>query len=140
VTAAEEAHPIVTPIKSIVYVSTATKALTAYALEHLVRLARIRNESFQLSGALLCSERKFMQCLEGPAEQLDTVLASILADRRHKGVELLLEQTVSRRDFDGWAMAYSSIYSRNESQKLFDLLSRPGEATPARALLATFRG
>jgi hypothetical protein len=129
-----------TLIKSIVYVSTATEPMTAYALEHLVRQARIRNESLGLSGALLCSERKFMQCLEGPADHLDLVLTCILADRRHKGVELLLEQTLTRRDFSGWAMGYSSIYARNEDKSVTGLIRQREDATPARSLLAAFRG
>jgi hypothetical protein len=56
----------------------------------------------------------FAQVLEGPAEEVDRVLARIERDPRHHDVRLLRTSTIVTRDFPRWVMG--SVVPADEQQ------------------------
>jgi hypothetical protein len=97
----------------IVYQSTATQDFGSLALFKLLTEAQIRNAQLQITGHLLYLNGQFTQCFEGPPEQVETLWQSLLRDKRHTHIELLVRHTTEERRFPEWTMAfstYSSLY------------------------------
>jgi hypothetical protein len=67
--------------------------------------ARSKNKRLSVSGALLVSGEWFVQVLEGDAETVRALFATIEQDSRHDSVTLLETQPVAARVFARWAMA-----------------------------------
>lgn len=94
---------------TIVYVSAATRLLDDAELEGLLRGAREHNARQGITGILLYGDGNFMQLLEGPAEAVDALYASIRRDPRHHMVTTVLEERGRAREFAEWSMAYRRI-------------------------------
>lgn len=60
-----------------------------------------------ITGALVSTEKRFVQYIEGPALHVDHLLASIKADTRHSAVIILQDVDLSQRFFDRWNLAYA---------------------------------
>lgn len=67
--------------------------------------SRSNNEKRNITGALLLTENWFVQVLEGDEAAVRSLFASIQADPRHDGVELLFEGPADDRVFAHWSMA-----------------------------------
>lgn len=105
----------VVPLDSLVYVSTATRALSRADLEGLLQRARTRNLREGITGVLLYAHGNFMQYLEGPAGGLARVYEIIKADSMHRGIIELRRAPVRVREFAGWSMAFRSLCAFGES-------------------------
>lgn len=97
-------------IYDLVYVSTArfdlgvTRDLAA--IDTILVKSRQRNAIVDVTGALLFTEGRFVQALEGEREHVRGVFDRILADPRHADVEILSAQFADRRRFKEWSMAF----------------------------------
>lgn len=95
-------------LSRLVYVSTADPEIAESDLDAILATARSRNGACGLTGLLVFNGFNFMQCLEGPADALEAVFASICADRRHSGVvRVLYDEVCEARVFPDWEMAYA---------------------------------
>lgn len=101
---AADAPRVDSPLRALVYRSTADEHMSAARLGEILRTARSRNACEGLSGLLLYDGTRFLQWLEGPAEALQRVWSSIQADARHHDVELLGRPDLPVRLFRGWDM------------------------------------
>ena len=93
-----------TTLRSIVYVSTASRPIDADELESLLVEARGLNRQNGITGVLLHCEGNFMQCFEGPEEAVQSTYRRILDSRRHKALIELMNDPVKQRTFSGWEM------------------------------------
>jgi hypothetical protein len=59
-----------------------------------------------VTGALVFTEARFAQVLEGPEASITELMADIERDKRHRDVEVVLVESIAERRFPGWAMAY----------------------------------
>lgn len=131
-------------LHSLVYVSTAVDAMSHKSLSSLSEQASARNDSLGVTGLLLYSDRKFMQCLEGSKESIDVLMKSITSDRRHSGLLVLFENEISNREFAEWGMAAVSpdagFTAMVNAQQIGDWLTTSFnvEKNPGRFLLTTF--
>lgn len=75
------------------------------ALGELFSYARSNNKKQHISGALLLSDDRFVQTLEGEEEAVRELFARIERDPRHDSVVVLDAQLVDERVFVRWAMA-----------------------------------
>ena len=132
-------------LQALVYVSSATRLLSADELKHLLERARERNAREKVTGVLLYSNGKFMQYLEGPPAGLNKVYEVIKADPQHEGIIELVHEPISSREFSDWAMAFRDIcaFGAASPPGIDDALSakRPAGAradSAARILLTKF--
>lgn len=96
-------------LEAVLYVSTATRWLTAAELERLLKEARQRNLECGVTGVLLYSYGNFMQYFEGPAEGVTEVYEVIRRSALHQGLIELLHEPIDAREFDDWTMAFRDI-------------------------------
>lgn len=93
-------------LRSVVYVSAATRPFSDVDLALLLTASRLNNEPRGLTGVLLYREGHFIQALEGPEQAVRRTLATIAADPRHTGVWILADALVTTREFGSWSMGY----------------------------------
>jgi hypothetical protein len=91
-------------MRSIVYVSTACYPMKAPELEALLVEARRLNSRYGITGVLLHSDGRFMQCFEGPEQAVEETYARIRASRRHHNLIELSNERVRARSFSAWDM------------------------------------
>jgi len=81
-------------------------AASLQAIDDILAVARNRNASVDVTGALLFTEGRFVQVLEGERDKVHEVFERIGTDARHADVEILSAQYSERRRFKEWSMAY----------------------------------
>jgi hypothetical protein len=93
----------------LLYVSVSTLRLPAEAgqVDTIVGWSQHRNVELGVTGALVFTEKRFAQYLEGPASAVDRLMASIGPDPRHREIDVVLRRPLSARRFPTWAMAYA---------------------------------
>ena len=101
----------------LVYASTASHLWTEHELTALLVQARASNARSGVTGMLLYKDGAFLQVLEGETESVHEIFRRIEADRRHNGVQVLLEETIEQRDFPDWSMGFEKL----EGSKLDEL-------------------
>ena len=94
-------------LERLVYVSVATQSFTQEALDALLVAARDRNRTLGITGLLVYCEPYFAQAIEGPRAAIDTLMTSISADPRHKGVFVVERGPVAERAFEKWEMGFA---------------------------------
>ena len=76
----------------------------ASILAGILSTARVKNAQLDITGALLCRSDVYLQLLEGPVGQVETLYAKIEQDDRHVDVKLLVRSKIEDRLFPSWAM------------------------------------
>lgn len=94
------------------------------AMRDIIRIARARNAGFGVTGALIATDARFAQLLEGEAQAVATLMALISTDPRHTDVRVLHDGPITRRRFPKWSMAYSGL-ARYVANYVEPLLSDP---------------
>jgi hypothetical protein len=75
-------------------------------IDRILMTSRLYNEMTGITGLLVYHDKRFLQVLEGPIDELDKVYERIRRDWRHEDCRLLLKETIVARAFDQWEMAY----------------------------------
>lgn len=132
----------------VVYASRATEVFAPQDLEALAAHAAARNRAIHVSGVLIYSAGHFMQAVEGPAAQVDALLARIALDPRHQALRVLSRGAISGRCFAEWHMGVLQKDGRRDLDldrlmtvaAMFDQCRGTGDLHHrARALLLEFR-
>ncbi|CAN5126898.1 hypothetical protein BH24PSE1_BH24PSE1_11760 [soil metagenome] len=92
----------------IAYFSTATVAQTKSLVEDILTVARAHNARTSITGLLVAGGNRYMQIIEGPRVQVETLWAAILRDERHCAVTELVNRRATARLFGSWSMAFQS--------------------------------
>ncbi len=77
------------------------------AVEGILRVARARNAQLDVTGALLFTQHRFAQLLEGPHAAVQELMTRIRSDARHTDIVVVAQGPIEQRQFARWAMAYS---------------------------------
>lgn len=97
-------------IYSLVYSSSSTTGAVGEAfaqeIEAVLARARRNNSARGLTGALLATEGRFVQVLEGQRNDVEAVFDRISADPSHDNIEVLASQSSDRPRFKDWSMAF----------------------------------
>jgi hypothetical protein len=93
----------------ILYLSQVSVALSEDDLKRLLESSRLRNQSRQITGLLLYSDRQFMQLLEGEEGDVRRLFATIAQDPRHNGLIKLADKTIPHRSCAEWSMAFAAV-------------------------------
>lgn len=89
----------------LIYVSR--RLATDADIRDIVEISRARNARLQVTGALIATEARFAQVLEGSRGAVDELMDSIHRDPRHERVEVVQDRSSNERQFPDWTMAYS---------------------------------
>ena len=82
---------------TLVYISTARGEITPAMCEDILLASRRNNPANDITGLLVAGKKRFLQALEGPADQVRTTYARIAADPRHFACVALGERTSDTR-------------------------------------------
>lgn len=94
---------------SLVYVSYATHKMSASDLKDILEKSRANNRTKSITGMLLYREGYFIQVLEGEKEPVTALFETIKADPRHKGVLIITQRNIEKRDFSEWSMGFKNL-------------------------------
>lgn len=86
------------------YASRAAAEVDQDMLLAILRKSKTDNPGLGVTGVLCCSGGVFLQVLEGGRSAVNRLYNRIVADPRHRDVELLLYQEIAERRFAGWSM------------------------------------
>ncbi|WP_270935783.1 BLUF domain-containing protein [Falsiroseomonas oryzae] len=110
-------------LRRVIYVSHAV-ADPAQPMEAVIGsildAARRNNARTGVTGALLYSQRRFAQVLEGPPAAVERIFETIQCDLRHDHVTVLEVSSPATRAFGDWSMAFAG-----------DIKAAPGDIHPA---------
>jgi hypothetical protein len=96
-------------IYTLVYESSPTAPVAAnlnVEIKKMLATARRRNPQVNVGGALLVTDGRFVQALEGDKKDVQATFERISLDPRHTGIEIMCAQETSKRRFAEWSMAY----------------------------------
>lgn len=93
----------------IAYTSRASKMFSPQELQDLHQEAMSFNREHEVTGLLLYNDGIFFQVIEGEAEVVLALYASICKDFRHYDVRTIYEQPLAARNFKTWAMSFHNI-------------------------------
>lgn len=100
--ASGQAFPL---LYNVVYCSRATAGVDDAAVDRIIESARRFNPEHGITGLLVFGSGIFFQLLEGPRDNVSTLMAMIKADVRHENIVLLSEvEEVRERLFPDWDM------------------------------------
>ncbi len=103
-----------TAIHQLVYISAAKHEFSEEELQDLLVKARDNNQKLGISGMLLFHQGSFIQALEGPKKDVESLYEKIGEDQRHTETKVLFRGDLDERDFDGWSMGF---YRSNQSSQ-----------------------
>lgn len=131
-------------IIQIAYFSRATSPMDDDALLKLLEKARTKNFRRGVGGLLLYRDDSFLQILEGPAAEVESLLEIIRKDGRHHGVRLLFREDVAERVFSGWRMGFVTPEALIHAHPAFSVALGQGQHSEPDAefvqkLIALFR-
>lgn len=110
-------------VRQIVYTSTASRGFETGQLGPILYSARFHNRQNQVTGLLLFDGKRFLQALEGDADDVDFTVARIRTDTRHRSIVVLSDRTVERREFGNWDMAARSGDAGHYNKEIDELVA-----------------
>lgn len=93
----------------VMYTSTAVRTMDVTDLSELLVQSRRKNGRLGVTGMLLYRSGSFLQLIEGRAETLHNLYATIRADTRHRNVITLMDEPAEARDFEDWTMGFRHL-------------------------------
>jgi hypothetical protein len=131
-------------IRSVLYVSAASRALDPAELAAIVDLSRRNNARDGITGMLLYHDGNIMQAIEGPDAAIGTLLDRLRRDTRHRRLTVILEGERPDREFGEWTMACVSsdalpVEDRAALSRFFDEEPAPAASGLAMRLLRGFK-
>ena len=95
-----------TSLVQVIYCSEAKANLQAADIEQILLYAREHNAKKSITGLLTFDSKFFLQVLEGERQAVSDLITRIGKDPRHHRFCLLCANTIYKRDFASWSMAY----------------------------------
>lgn len=89
----------------LLYVSRAVGPQTTTVTATILATARARNRLSGVGGVLCQGQGLYLQVIEGERSEVNRLYARIVADRRHRDVEILRFEEITERRFAKWSMA-----------------------------------
>lgn len=96
-------------LSQLVYVSKRSPRCSEQDIENILEASIRNNQKDNVTGVLLYSKEKFLQCIEGDFKQLSTLYEKIKKDKRHYDAVMIALNPVKERNFPSWQMAGKSV-------------------------------
>jgi len=93
----------------MLYVSRAVGPQTTTVTASVLSTAHTHNRKLGISGVLCQGQGLYIQLLEGERSAVNRLYARIVADTRHKDVELIHLSEIGQRRFADWSMAHVEL-------------------------------
>lgn len=93
----------------LIYTSRSTAKPGTSHVQDILASAEKNNVASFITGLLLFDGERYIQVLEGEAENVEKIYDIIFNDDRHDTIELLHNGPILGRSFEGWRMAYDAI-------------------------------
>jgi len=90
----------------LIYISCSKTVAVDAMLLQILKLAQSENFKHGISGLLVYRQGRFMQLLEGHADDVKTLFNNIRHDSRHTDVAVVLEKDSKQRSFPTWTMGF----------------------------------
>lgn len=111
-------------ITHLAYISRCSSSLTQADIDTILAQSRHNNSRARLTGHLQCHCGYFFQVLEGPASEVDTLLARLQSDSRHSEMSILFRETTTQRNFANWSMGFGPHIQTDASPQMLETLQR----------------
>lgn len=105
-----------TDLISYVYNSAAAVDFSESDLLELLEKSRNKNAANGVTGILLFVDGCFFQILEGPVEQIESLVTLIQEDARHTKMTQIIREPIAQRSFSAWTMGFAQITSEELGQ------------------------
>ncbi|HEU4459235.1 MAG TPA: BLUF domain-containing protein [Methylibium sp.] len=99
----------------LLYASRAAGPMSVDLIDSIMSKSRTNNPTMGITGLLCHGGDVFMQVLEGGRFAVNALYGRILADERHRDVQILDFQEISERRFAGWTMGQVNLAKVNPS-------------------------
>jgi hypothetical protein len=106
----------------LIYTSQVVTPFGFGDLQAILEKARRNNPALDATGLLVMVSQRFLQVIEGPAENVNLLYRKISADPRHSHCSLVEFGPITARLFDAWSMR--AIHPGVMNQQLRTLLAR----------------
>ncbi len=93
----------------VVYASRAVGPQTTTVTASILSTAQAQNRKHQITGVLCQGDGLYIQVLEGERSAVNHLYGRIISDRRHKDVEMLHLEEITRRKYPDWSMALVNL-------------------------------
>jgi Sensors of blue-light using FAD len=93
----------------VLYVSRAVGPQTTTVTASILSAAQAHNRKNGIGGVLCQGKGLYLQVLEGERSAVNRLYSRIMADSRHRDVEMLCLEEVTKRRYADWSMAHVSL-------------------------------
>lgn len=93
-----------TRMRRVIYTSVSLVGTDPAALEAILSVSADRNGRTGITGMLWSDGEHFAQVLEGEPDFVGATMDRILADHRHRDIDIVLDRSVRVRLFGQWSM------------------------------------
>jgi len=105
-------------IYKLIYLSSETEFFNEHELLTILEKSIKNNKKKGITGVLLYSGGNFIQLLEGPKTEVESLFSSVCKDKRHNNIIRLLAEYSDTRDFPDWKMGFRKITPSMAEQKI----------------------
>lgn len=78
--------------------------MSTTSLSIVVGIAEGHNKANNITGVLMTDRSTFVHVLEGASDHLDSLIAKLSRDRRHKAFRVIARRAVSERQYNEWSL------------------------------------
>jgi hypothetical protein len=96
-------------LSQLVYVSKRSPQCNKKDIDSILEASVQNNQREGITGVLLYSKEKFLQCIEGEFRKLSALYDKIRKDKRHYDATMIALNPVQKRSFPSWQMAGKSV-------------------------------
>lgn len=91
-------------IYRLAFVSRPAPGITAAEISAIGESAARHNLELDVTGMLIHEFNRFIALLEGPLAGIEQLMVAIIADGRHSGIRIFLQQSAEARSLSRWIM------------------------------------
>ncbi len=104
----------------LIYKSVATaEVVSNETIRDLAERAAKANHERGITGLLILTGNVFVQVLEGPAEAVNQLYCNIVADKRHRQIQLVSFEPMDQACFAEWSMRLVDLYDLPKAARDF---------------------
>lgn len=117
-------------LRRIIYVSRSLVGSDVKKLDAIVQSSVRRNAEAEVTGMMWVCDGQFAQVLEGSCQRLGQTMDRILSDCKHTDIQVMLNRSVSSRQFGDWSMRRARVDDASDRGSTFMIGFAMGERTP----------